>query len=73
MDLKETGSPRTKKCMKAYKIKQTEESTAEKSKPNKIRRLSNLDVCKFMVTNNIRNTPIFSLKLVNKKSQAKKS
>ena len=55
-DLWEIGSTKTKNCVKAYqrKYKLNKPTTSqEKQKQSKVRRLSNLGVCEFVVENNI--------------------
>ena len=62
-NLKEIGSPKTKKCIKAFREKAKKRksdsaggessSSSHTEKTEKIRRLSNLDVAEFVVKNNI--------------------
>ena len=47
-------------------------ATAEKSKPNKIPRLSNLDVCEFMITNKIKTDTELFAKANEQKEAGKK-
>ena len=60
-NLDDIGSPRTKKCIAAYRKKTQETRSANSAEPSakkpKRRRLSNMDVADFIVKNNI-NTKI---------------
>ena len=66
-NLQDIGSPKTKKCIKAYREKRkqnnntTEQSAAETKSKAKVRRLSNFDVSEFMVKNQIKtDTQLFA-------------
>ena len=77
-DLKDMGSPKTKKCMKVYreKCKQNrKEKECEKqnhSKPPKVRWLSNLYVSEFLIKHNIRSDTELFAKAHEQKDAGKK-
>lgn len=65
-NLDSVGSPKTKKCIRAYRESRTEKSkitcAASTSKPPKVRRLSALDVSEFLVKHNVKTTTeLFSI------------
>lgn len=53
-NLKEIGSPKTNKCISAYRDKRKKTPRQEKEKSKVQRRLSNFDVSEFMVQENVR-------------------
>jgi len=78
-NLQEIGSPKTKKCVSVYRTNKKNEQTltqqnAEQNLPKTIKpkRLSNLDVSEFMVTQNIKNqTELFAIADEQKKEGKK--
>ena len=80
-DLNDIGSPQTKKCMKAYREKckekrnqkeQCKETQQTKSIPQKVRRLSNLDVSEFLIKHNIKSDTELFAKANEQKEAGKK-
>ena len=64
-NLQDVRSPKTKKCIKAYREKRKQQNTTEgafeKKSKTKVRRLSNFDVSEFMVKNGIKiDTELFA-------------
>ena len=74
-DIREIGSHKTKHFMKAYQRKHKLNKTTsseEKQKQSKVRRLFNLDVCEFVVKNNIHTDIELFAKAKEEKEAAKK-
>ena len=78
-DLDSTGSPKTKKCMTVYKTKcnkkRTQKSTEQNNKTRttkKVRRLSNLEVSEFLVSNEIKTDTELFAKAFEQKEAGKK-
>ena len=77
-DLKDIGSLKTKKCMKAYREKckqkreHNDEQNKNKEKELKVKRLSNLDVSDFIVKHNIKSDTVLFAKAHEQKEAGKK-